>query len=165
MKDPTAKVAYKIGQTTLAGGAYEISAAMEDNNGAKAGLVMGTYRARTQAETASSGTTAVASGDVKVTLVNTPMNFEVGDTITGSAGTGKITSISSDGKTLTLAAGATVVAASGVTIQLSASEQKGLTSSGSTTANANAVTNKGDCLSLHTLIHILLLSNLIRSRG
>ncbi len=145
MKDPTAKVAYKIGQTTLAGGAYELSAALEDNNGAKAGLVMGTYRARTQAETASSGA-VVAATDTKITLTNTPMNFEVGDVIMGTTGTGKIIAISSDGKTLTLA-GANIVAAAGATLKLAAAdEMKGLTASGSSTANANAVTNKGTFL-------------------
>ena len=146
MKDPTAKVAYKIGQTTLAGGAYELSAAMEDYNGGKAGLVMGTYRARTIASTTSTGTVSGTAPALSVALTSTPSNFRVGDWIiagsTAGVGTAQITAISSDTKTLTLSGTLTLAAAP---VSLAQPDVAGLTASGGT-SNTSAVINQGSVL-------------------
>lgn len=125
-KDPVKGVPYKIGQTSLAGGQWEISAALEAHNGAAAALVMGTYRQRTIANTTSTGTVSGTAPALSIALTSTPSNFKVGDWITGTTGNGQITAISTDTKTLTVS-GTLTLAASGVF--LSSDEVAGLTSS------------------------------------
>jgi len=143
-QDPISKVPYKIGQTTLGGGAYEISATMEE---VKKALVMGIYRSRTIASTTSTGTASTTNWVLSILLSSTPSNFKVGDSIiagtTAGPGTAQITAISADTKTLTLSGTMTLSAAA---VSLAYPEVTGLTSSGSATQNANAVTNGGTVL-------------------
>lgn len=62
-QDPISQVAYKMGATTLAGSAYELSAALEET---KTALVMGTYKNRLA--TTATLATSVAIGGTAGTL-------------------------------------------------------------------------------------------------
>lgn len=127
-QDPIKGTAYKMGATTLAGSAYELAASLEESNTA---LVMGTYRARSLTDTAS-GTVSAST----ITLDKGMGLFKLGDIIQGT-GTGKITAISADLKTITVDSTAVV---SG-TLKLAAAESEGLI--GKVGDLATAVTNKG----------------------
>lgn len=132
MKDPLGKVPYKFGQTTLAGGAYELAATLEDVNGVKGALTMGIYRSRSTASTTSTGIATTTT----ISLTSTPSNFKVGDWL---GATSQITAISSDTKTITYS-GTTLAAAS--TFSLANPEPLGLVASYNS-SNATPVTNKG----------------------
>lgn len=127
-KDPTKGTSYKMGATPLVGSAYELAASLEESNTA---LVMGTYRARATAD-AVAGT--VASGIISIT---TGMGlFRLGDVIEGT-GTGKITAISADLKTITT----DNLTIAGTSFTLDNGESAGLI--GEVANLGTAVTNKG----------------------
>lgn len=99
-QDPSVKVAYKMGATTLAGSSYQLAATLEDNG--KSALVMGTYNPRS-----STGSFAYAiplTGIVTITSAEIG-KLRVGDTVTtgGTPTTDTIKSISGDGLTVTFA--------------------------------------------------------------
>ncbi|MDD2892050.1 MAG: type II secretion system protein [Candidatus Gracilibacteria bacterium] len=130
-KDPIKAVAYKMGATSLAGTAYQLAATLEETNTA---LVMGTYRARTAADTAS-GTVLNSI----ITLESGFGVFKVGDVLTDGTHTGSITSISADLTRITL--DSTTLTATGA-FALNVVESDGLISNNGT----NVVTNKGTVL-------------------
>ena len=146
MQDPIKKTPYRMAQTTLGGGAYEVAASLEAYNGGTAGLVMGVYRPRVNTNTTETITTTVGANATSLAIPTpTKLALRVGDTVTGSStGSGVISAISSDFKTITLSS--STLANSTTTIQLAATEATGLNASGSTTPNNFSVTNYGTVL-------------------
>lgn len=133
-KDPLSGT-YKIWVTSLAGGAYQLAASKEEEGG-KTAYVVGTYKARTNADTASgtvNGTTLTLSTGLGL--------FKKWDYITsGSSEVSKVVSVSSDLSRLTLEAGGTLT--SSATIALNwAGEVSGLINSVWGTTAADAVAN------------------------
>lgn len=124
-QDPSMKVPYKMGATTLAGTSYQLAATLEDNE--KSALVMGTYSARP----AATVTLTIANGATQGTIANTDIGkLRVNDTVTGGSPTiNTIKSISGDGLTITLGTAAT--AANG-TLALAAEVAGLIAQSGST---------------------------------
>ena len=136
-KDPNDK-AYRIGATTLKGGAFQIAATLEVD-GADTALVNGTYVAR------GTGSVTITSDGKVITVPDTSANlFKVKDTIETLSGvtvvqTLTIDKVSRDGVTLTLSAapGTTETA-----IKLAVAEEAGLIgSSAGTDAALTPVTN------------------------
>ena len=90
-KDPDGINTYKIGGTTLDGGAFQLAATMENDasgNPTKTALVTGNYRARTIASpdvSAKTSTGSAISGnstDVNIVLDNADIGkFKINDTI------------------------------------------------------------------------------------
>ncbi|MDD5197450.1 MAG: type II secretion system protein [Candidatus Gracilibacteria bacterium] len=88
-QDPTKDTEYRMGATSLVGSAYELAASLEES---KTALVMGSYRARTTANTAS----GTVSGSI-ITLTNGLGTFKIGDIlIDGASHTGTVAGISGD---------------------------------------------------------------------
>jgi len=142
MSDPTSAGAtqYKMGATTLVGGAYELAAKLEETNTA---LVMGTYRPRTS--TSASGTITGTGTNTIILNVNDAGKFFSRDTVivSGGAYTGTVTSLVT-GTALTLGTATTQVTATGGSVYLAAPESSGLI--GALGALSTAVTNKGTAL-------------------
>lgn len=133
MSDPSsaADIQYKMGATTLVGGAYELAAKLEETNTA---LVMGTYRPRTTTGTTNSA--AVTSTGTSLLYIATSDAGKVlnGDYVAG-AYTGKISSFVF-GTTIALGTNSPVTGTGD--IYIAATESAGLIFTGST-----AITNKG----------------------
>lgn len=114
-KDPDGASTYKIGGTTLDGGAFQLAATLENDssgNPTKTALVTGNYRARTIAApdisaAAANGTAVSGSAtDVNIVVDNLDIGkFKTNDVIleTGiCATTATVVSVSSDLQTLTV---------------------------------------------------------------
>ncbi|PJC56700.1 hypothetical protein CO024_01620, partial [Candidatus Gracilibacteria bacterium CG_4_9_14_0_2_um_filter_38_7] len=144
MSDPTSAGAtkYKMGATTLVGGAYELAATLEETNTA---LVMGTYRPRTS--TSASGTITGTGTNTIILGASDIGKFFSRDTIVAVATsgnyTGTITSLVT-GTALTLGTATTQVLATGGFVYLADPESSGLI--GALGALDTAVTNKGTAL-------------------
>ena len=135
-KDPNDK-AYRIGATTLKGGAFQLAATMEVD-GVDTAQVNGTYVART----ATAKTNLSVDWDT-MTLADADANFfKVWDAVTlHDLTTSLVTKVSRDGVTLTLTAWtATGVTSTTATLGLSNAEESGLIGdANATTTNLGGV--------------------------
>ncbi len=130
-KDPSEKKDYKIWVTSLAGGAYQL-AAVHEWEGGKTAYVVGTYKQRTNSNTAS----GTVSWNV-LTLENGLGLFKKWDTLSGGA---VVQSVSSDLTRLTVNSGALVTTPEST--KLAVPESPGLVQ-WSNTAGTGAITNGG----------------------
>ena len=136
-QDPISSDAYKMGATGLAGSAYQLAASLEES---KTALVMGSYRARTDATI----TVASAVGSI-VTLTSGLGTFKLNDTVEGDVGSGTITGISADLKRITLN---NTTMSGATTLALQTSESTGLIASvdSAGAVTTTPVTNGGTAL-------------------
>ncbi|MDD5376613.1 MAG: type II secretion system protein [Candidatus Gracilibacteria bacterium] len=155
-KDPDGTNSYKMGVTTLAGGALQLAATLEtDTSGGttKNALVSGTFKART---IAAPDVSAAAAAGTAVSGSATDVNIAIGDADVGKfktndiiletgicATTATVIAVSSDLKTLTVRCTGAVTTgayAAGV-LKLKVAESNGLIAD--KTAAANPVVNLG----------------------
>lgn len=118
-KDPT-DADYRVGATTKKNGQFEFAASMENGAGDDTAKVTGNYNGR-----GDNAITVSALTTTSVTVLDADINkFFRGDFLKdNTTGTGEVIKVSSDGKTLTLAAGATLA---GTGVQLATTEAAGL---------------------------------------
>jgi hypothetical protein len=117
-KDPNDKK-YVIGATSKLQGKYELAATMEAGGGNKQSLVVGTFAGIRTTAPSAAGTTG--SGTTVLTIPSSAIGkFAVGDTLSGTTGSGIVLDISGDGTQLTMSNNTIT----GTTIQLAASETK-----------------------------------------
>lgn len=128
---------YRVGATQRVGGAYELAGKLEKTNTA---FVTGNFNSR---ETLSLTGTVSDSTNRKITLADADVGrFKVGDVLSTPAG--KITSISTDLKVITLDAGTVAANNADQVLTLSWTEISGLI--GTVNALTTSVTNGGSNL-------------------
>lgn len=136
--DPQTSDSYKMGVTSLSGGAFQVASIVEDPAGSKA-KVVGSYNQRTLSGSIASGELQ-STTKFKISDLSKINYFKAGDEVelTGSgAETAEILAVSNDGTTLTLVSAITNL--DNDSVQLAVNESAGLIASASddTVAVAN----------------------------
>lgn len=137
-QDPSNNANYIIGATILAGWVYQLAATVE-SDGSNVALVTWMYNNRTAAAITGSITT---SSNKFVLPITETGKFKSKDkvTISDSIGSRNITSISSDGTTITFDWNASATSNTGATITLNATESTGLIGDNNTTTATTLTT-------------------------